>query len=33
MPELLAGRVDYQCPSAPAAIPAIAGKAVKALAS
>jgi tripartite-type tricarboxylate transporter receptor subunit TctC len=29
---LLAGRVDYQCPSAPTAMPQIAGKTVKALA-
>ena len=32
MQDLLAGRVDYQCPSLPTAIPQIAGKAVKALA-
>jgi tripartite-type tricarboxylate transporter receptor subunit TctC len=32
MQDLLAGRVDYQCPSLPTAMPQIAGKAVKALA-
>ena len=32
MQDLLAGRVDYQCPSAPTAMPQIAGKTVKALA-
>jgi tripartite-type tricarboxylate transporter receptor subunit TctC len=32
MQDLLAGRVDYQCPSAPVAMPQIAGKSVKALA-
>jgi tripartite-type tricarboxylate transporter receptor subunit TctC len=32
MQDLLAGRVDYQCPSAPTAIPQIAGNSVKALA-
>ena len=32
MQDLLAGRVDYQCPSAPVAMPQIAGKTVKAIA-
>jgi tripartite-type tricarboxylate transporter receptor subunit TctC len=32
MQDLLAGRVDYQCPSAPTAMPQIASKSVKALA-
>lgn len=32
MQDLLAGRVDYQCPSAPTAMPQIASKTVKALA-
>jgi tripartite-type tricarboxylate transporter receptor subunit TctC len=32
MQDLLAGRVDYQCPSAPTAMPQIAGKTVKAIA-
>jgi tripartite-type tricarboxylate transporter receptor subunit TctC len=32
MQDLLAGRVDYQCPSAPTAMPQIAGDTVKALA-
>jgi tripartite-type tricarboxylate transporter receptor subunit TctC len=32
MQDLLAGRVDYQCPSAPTAMPQITGKTVKALA-
>jgi tripartite-type tricarboxylate transporter receptor subunit TctC len=32
MQDLLAGRVDYQCPSAPVALPQIAGKTVKAIA-
>jgi tripartite-type tricarboxylate transporter receptor subunit TctC len=32
MQDLLAGRVDYQCPSAPVAMPQIAGKSVKAIA-
>lgn len=32
MQDLLAGRVDYQCPSAPTAIPQITGKLVKAIA-
>ena len=32
MQDLLAGRVDYQCPSAPTAMPQIAGNSVKALA-
>lgn len=33
MQDLLAGRVDYQCPSAPTAMPQITGHAVKALAT
>ena len=33
MQDLLAGRVDYQCPSAPTAMPQISGKAVKAIAT
>ena len=32
MQDLLAGRVDYQCPSAPTAMPQITGKSVKAIA-
>ena len=32
MQDLLAGRVDYQCPSAPTAMPQITGKTVKAIA-
>ena len=32
MQDLLAGRVDYQCPSAPTAMPQIVGKSVKAIA-
>lgn len=32
MQDLLAGRVDYQCPSAPTALPQIEGKLVKAIA-
>jgi tripartite-type tricarboxylate transporter receptor subunit TctC len=32
MQDLLAGRVDYQCPSAPTAMQQIAGKAIKAIA-
>jgi len=32
MQDLIAGRIDYQCPSAPVALPQIAGKTVKALA-
>jgi tripartite-type tricarboxylate transporter receptor subunit TctC len=32
MQDLLAGRVDYQCPSAPTAMPQIEGKAIKAIA-
>src|SRR5262249_15570153 len=32
MQDMLAGRVDYQCPSAPVALPQIEGKGVKALA-
>ena len=32
MQDMLAGRIDYQCPSAPVALPQIEGKAVKALA-
>jgi tripartite-type tricarboxylate transporter receptor subunit TctC len=32
MQDLLAGRVDYQCPSAPTAMPQIDGKAIKAIA-
>jgi len=32
MQDLLAGRLDYQCPSAPTALPQIAGNLVKALA-
>ena len=32
MQDLLAGRIDYQCPSAPTALPQIAGNLVKALA-
>jgi tripartite-type tricarboxylate transporter receptor subunit TctC len=32
MQDLLAGRIDYQCPSAPTAMPQIVGKTVKALA-
>jgi tripartite-type tricarboxylate transporter receptor subunit TctC len=32
MQDLLAGRVDYQCPSAPTAMPQIAGKTIKAIA-
>jgi tripartite-type tricarboxylate transporter receptor subunit TctC len=33
MQDLLAGRVDYQCPSAPTAMPQISGQAVKAIAT
>ena len=33
MQDLLAGRVDYQCPSAPTAMPQITGQAVKAIAT
>jgi tripartite-type tricarboxylate transporter receptor subunit TctC len=32
MQDLLAGRIDYQCPSAPTAMPQVTGKTVKALA-
>jgi tripartite-type tricarboxylate transporter receptor subunit TctC len=32
MQDLLAGRVDYQCPSAPTVMPQIAGKAIRAIA-
>jgi tripartite-type tricarboxylate transporter receptor subunit TctC len=33
MQDLLAGRIDYQCPSAPVALPQIEGKTVKAIAT
>ena len=33
MQDLLAGRIDYQCPSAPTAMPQIIGQSVKAIAT